>query len=154
MNRSLLTLLAAGLFCTGALAQVTVTDPWVRATVPQQKSAGAFLRVQSVLDARLVGVSSPVAGRAELHEMAMENNTMRMRQVDAIALPAGKSVNLASGGYHVMFFDLKRQLKEGEKVPLTLLLQDAAKKSSSVTVEAQVRPLTYVAPKGVEHHGH
>lgn len=157
MTRHLLTLLAAGLFSTGALAQtsvnVSVTDPWVRATVPQQKSAGAFLRVQSSASARLVGVSSPVAGRAELHEMAMENNTMRMRQVDAIELPAGKPVDLMSGGYHVMFFDLKRQLKAGETVPLTLVVQDAAKKSSSVTVEAQVRPLTYVAPKA-GHQGH
>ena len=151
MPRILIALLAAGLFSTSALAQtsvqVSVTEPWVRATVGQQKSTGAFLRVQANADTRLVGVSTPVAGRAELHEMAMENNTMRMRQVDAIDLPAGKSVNLASGGYHVMFFDLKRQLKAGETVPLTLVVQDGAKKRSSVTVEAQVRPLTYVAPQ-------
>ena len=157
MTRSFLALLAAGLFSTSALAQVTVTDPWVRATVPQQKSAGAFMRVQSAANLRLVGVSTPAAGRAELHEMAMENNTMRMRQVDGIDLPAGQAVNLASGGYHVMFFDLKRQLKEGETVPVTLVVQDGAKKRSSVTVEAQVRPLTYVAPKATHaagHHGH
>lgn len=152
--RTFLTLLAAGLFSTSALAQVTVTDPWVRATVPSQKSAGAYLAVQSAANARLVGVSTPVAGRAELHEMAMENNTMRMRQVDGIDLPAGTPVKLASGGYHVMFFDLKRQLKAGETVPLTLVVQDAAKKRSSVTVEVQVRPLTYSAPKPAGHHGH
>ena len=158
MKRSLFALLAAGLFSTSALAQVTVTEPWVRATVGQQKSAGAYLAVQSAANARLVGVSTPVAGRAELHEMAMENDTMRMRQVDGIDLPAGKPVNLASGGYHVMFFDLKRQLKAGETVPLTLVVQDGAKKRSSVTVEAQVRPLTYVAPnrpqEAAGHHGH
>jgi copper(I)-binding protein len=148
----LLSLLAAGLFSTGALAQVTVLEPWVRATVPNQKASGAFMRVQSATAQRLVGVSTPVAGRAEIHEMAMENNTMRMRQVDAIDLPAGKPVNLASGGYHVMFFDLKRQLKEGETVPVTLVLQDGAKKKSSVTVEAQVKPLTYVAPAAGHHH--
>ena len=152
----LLSLLAAALFSTGALAQasvqVSVIEPWVRATVPQQKAAGAFMRVQSNTAARLVGVSTPVAGRAELHEMAMENNTMRMRQVDAIDLPAGKAVNLASGGYHVMFFDLKRQLKEGETVPVTLVVEDAAKKKSSVTVEAKVQPMSYVAPQA--SHGH
>jgi len=152
MTRILLTLLAAGLFSTSALAQVTVSEPWVRATVPNQKASGAFMRVQSAQAARLVGVSTPVAGRAELHEMAMENNTMRMRQVDAIDLPAGKAVHLASGGYHVMFFDLKRQLKEGETVPVTLVVQDGSKKNSSVTVEARVLPLTYVAPKA--GHGH
>ena len=154
MTRSLFALLAAGLFSTGALAQVSVVDPWVRATVPNQKASGAFMQVRASQAARLVGISTPVAGRAELHEMAMENNTMRMRQVDAIELPAGKPVNLASGGYHVMFFDLKRQLKEGETVPVTLVVQDAAKKRTSVTVEAQVKPLTYVAPAMQGHHGH
>src|SRR5450830_471477 len=127
MTRSLIAFLAAAALSTGALAQslqVSVTDPWVRATVPQQKSAGAFMRLQSPAPARLVGVSTPVAGRAEIHEMAMENNTMRMRQVDGIDLPAGQAVNLASGGYHLMFFDLKRQLKEGETVPVTLEVQD------------------------------
>jgi copper(I)-binding protein len=152
MTRTLFALLAAGLFSTAALAQVTVLDPWVRATVPNQKASGAFMRLQSTSNARLVGVSTPAAGRAELHEMAMENNTMRMRQVDAIALPAGKPVNLASGGYHVMLFDLKRQLKEGETVPVTLVVQDEAKKTSSVTVEVQVRPLTYVAPQAAHQH--
>lgn len=157
MNRSLFALLAAGLFSTGALAQVnvqlSVTDPWVRATVPQAKSAGAFMRLQSSTKARLVGVSSPVAGRAEIHEMAMENNTMRMHAVDGIDLPAGQPVHLASGGYHLMFFDLKRQLKEGETVPVTLTVQDAANKRSNVTVQAQVKPLTYVAP-AMQHQGH
>jgi len=154
MNRHLIASLAAGLFATSALAQVTVTDPWVRATVPAAKSAGAFMHLQSATNARLVGVSTPVAGRAEIHEMAMENNTMRMRAVEGIDLPAGKPVHLASGGYHLMFFGLKRQLKEGETVPVTLTVQDAAKKQTSVTVQAQVRPLTYVAPAMQGHHGH
>lgn len=154
MNRHLIASLAAGLFATSALAQVTVTDPWVRATVPAAKSAGAFMHLQSATNARLVSVSTPVAGRAEIHEMAMENNTMRMRAVDGIDLPAGKPVHLASGGYHLMFFELKRQLKEGETVPVTLVVQDAAKKRTSVTVEAQVKPLTYVAPAMQGHHGH
>jgi len=154
MNRYLIASLAAGLFATSALAQVTVTDPWVRATVPAAKSAGAFMHLQSATNARLVGVSTPVAGRAEIHEMAMENNTMRMRAVEGIDLPAGKPVHLASGGYHLMFFELKRQLKEGETVPVTLTVQDAARKQTSVTVQAQVKPLTYVAPAMQGHHGH
>ena len=154
MTRLFSALLAAGLFSTSALAQVTVSEPWVRATVPNQKASGAFMRVQSATAVRLVGVSTPAAGRAELHEMAMENNTMRMRQVDAIDLPAGKAVNLASGSLHVMLFDLKRQLKEGETVPVTLVLQDGAKKGSSVTVEAKVQPMTYVAPAAGTAHQH
>ena len=158
MNRHLIASLAAGLFATSALAQtsvqLSVTEPWVRATVPAAKSAGALMHLQSATNARLVGVSTPVAGRAEIHEMAMENNTMRMRAVDGIDLPAGKPVHLASGGYHLMFFELKQQLKEGETVPVTLTVQDAAKKQTSVTVQAQVKPLTYVAPAMQGHHGH
>ena len=154
MIRPLSVLLAASLLSSAALAQVTVIEPWVRATVPNQKASGAFMRVQSVQAARLVGVSTPAAGRAELHEMAMENNTMRMRHVDGIDLPAGKAVNLASGGFHVMLFDLKRQLKEGETVPVTLVVQDGAKKKSSVTVEAQVKALTHVAPAAPGAHQH
>ena len=158
MNRHLIASLAAGLFATSALAQtsvqLSVTEPWVRATVPAAKSAGAFMHLQSATNARLVGVSTPVAGRAEIHEMAMENNTMRMRAVEGIDLPAGEPVHLASGGYHLMFFELKRQLKEGETVPVTLTVQDAAKKQTSVTVQAQVKPLTYVAPAVQGHHGH
>ena len=157
MNRHLIASLAAGLFATSALAQtsvqLSVTEPWVRATVPAAKSAGAFMHLQSATNARLVGVSTPVAGRAEIHEMAMENNTMRMRAVEGIDLPAGKPVHLASGGYHLMFFELKRQLKEGETVPVILVVEDAAKKRTSVTVEAQVKPLTYVAP-AMQGHGH
>jgi copper(I)-binding protein len=141
--RKILALAAAGLFATAALAQVTVTEPWVRATVPAQKSSGAFMQLRSAKDARLVGVRTPVAGNAELHQMEMQGQSMKMRPVDGIALPAGQVVNLASGGYHVMLFDLKRQLKEGETVPLTLVVEDAQHKRSDVNVTMQVKPLGY-----------
>jgi copper(I)-binding protein len=96
---------------------------------------------------RLVEVSTPVAGRVELHQMAMEGQTMRMRAVESLELPAGQTVNLASGGYHVMLFDLKRQLKDGEQVPLTLTVVDAGGKRENVTLSVPVKPLTYSAPK-------
>jgi len=148
MKRPLFALLAAGLLTGSAYAQVTVSDPWVRATVPAQKATGAFMRLQSPTAARLVGVQADVAGRAELHEMAMDGQTMRMRRVESIELPAGKAVNLASGGYHVMLFDLKRQVKEGESVAVTLTVQDAAGKKQDVKVSVPVRPLTYSAHTG------
>ncbi|MCD2516108.1 copper chaperone PCu(A)C [Massilia sp. G4R7] len=138
----------ASLLSASVSAQVSVSDPWVRATVPAQKATGAFMRVQSAAPARLVGVQADVAGRAELHEMAMDGQTMRMRRVDGIDLPAGKPVNLASGGYHVMLFDLKRQVKEGENVAITLTVQDAAGKKQDVKVAAPVRPLSYSAHSG------
>jgi copper(I)-binding protein len=141
--RKILALAAAGLFATAALAQVTVTGPWVRATVPAQKSSGAFMQLRSAKDARLVAVHTPVAGNAELHQMEMQGQSMKMRPVGGIDLPAGQVVNLASGGYHVMLFDLKRQLKEGETVPLTLVIEDAQHKRSDVNVAVQVKPLGY-----------
>lgn len=148
MKRSFLALLASCAFSASAFAQVTVSDPWIRATVPAQKVTGAFMRVQAAKPARLVGVQSEVAGRAELHEMAMEGQTMRMRRVEAVELPAGKPVNLASGGYHIMLMDLKRQVKEGESVELTLRVEDAAGKRQDVKVNVPVRPLSHSAHAG------
>jgi len=154
MKTPLLALIAGGLLAVSSLvhAQVSVTEPWIRATVPAQKVTGAFMRVQSAAPARLVGVQSSVAGRAELHEMAMEGQTMRMRRVDAIALPAGKPVDLASGGYHIMLMDLQRQVKEGERVDLTLHVEDVAGKRQDVKLSVPVRPLSYSASAG--HQGH
>ncbi|CAN7477909.1 copper chaperone PCu(A)C [Massilia sp. LjRoot122] len=148
MKRQFLALLASGLLSASAFAQVSVSDPWIRATVPAQKVTGAFMKLQSAAPARLVGVQTEVAGRAELHEMAMDGQTMRMRRVESIELPAGKPVNLASGGYHVMLFELKRQVKEGESVELTLLVADAAGKRQDVKVKVPVKPLTHSAHTG------
>jgi hypothetical protein len=145
MYKTFLVLAAASVISTAAFAQVTVSDPWIRATVPAQKTAGAFMQLRSPKATRLVDVQTPVAGRAEVHQMAMEGQTMRMQKVDGIDLPAGQTVNLASGGYHVMLFDLKQQLKDGEQVPLTLTFVGADKKRENVTVQVPVKPLTYTA---------
>ncbi|MYM31151.1 hypothetical protein SAMN05192549_110111 [Duganella sacchari] len=124
-----------------ALAQVTVGEPWVRATVAAQKATGAFMTLTSTTSAKLVGASSPAAGVVEVHEMKMDNDTMRMRQIQALDLPAGQLVKLAPGGYHLMLLNLKQPLKEGDKVPLTLEIEDAQKVRSKVEVEAPVKPL-------------
>lgn len=129
-----------------ALAQVTVSDPWIRATVPAQKTAGAFMQLKSSQPVRLVAVSSPVAGRVEIHQMDMQGQTMRMHAIDGLDLPANQPVNLASGGYHIMMFDLKRQLKDGDQVPMTLSFVDAAHKRENVTVQVPVKPIAYSAP--------
>ena len=88
MYRNILVLAAASLFTSAAFAQVTVGDPWVRATVPAQKTAGAFMQLRSATATRLVDGQTPVAGRAEVHQMGMEGQTMRMQKVDGIDLPA------------------------------------------------------------------
>jgi copper(I)-binding protein len=146
MTKLLLALAAGALFSTSALAQVSVSDAWVRATVPQQKSAGAFMRVRSATAGTLVAVRSPAAASAELHQMQMQGQQMSMHAVDAVALPAGQEVNFGPGGYHVMLFGLKQQLKDGDSVPLTLVVEDAAHKRAEVTVAVPVKPISYQPP--------
>jgi copper(I)-binding protein len=131
----------AGAAALPAAAQVVVTDPWVRGTVAGQKATGAFMQLKSATDAGLVGAASPVAGIVEVHEMKMEGGMMKMNAVDRLPLPAGKTVELKPGGYHVMLMDLKQPLKEGETVPVTLTFEDKAGKKQTVEVKAPVRPL-------------
>jgi copper(I)-binding protein len=146
MNKHAAALISGLLMAASALAQVTVKDPWIRATVPAAKSTGAFMQLQSAQDARLVEVRSSVAGIVEIHEMKMDGQMMKMHAVDGVDLPAGKPVALASGGYHVMLMDLKRQLKDGEQVPVTLVIQRKGKKPETVEVQVPVKPLNYSAP--------
>ena len=133
------------------LAQVTVKDPWVRATVPAQKATGAFMQITSAQDARLVEARSPVAGVVEVHEMVMEKEVMKMRAMKGLDLPAGKTVELKPGGYHVMLMDLKEQMKEGTTVPVTLVVESKDRKRSTVEVKAAVKPLTTPAKAEPEH---
>jgi periplasmic copper chaperone A len=129
---SLLLTLAA----VAAHAQVAVEAPWARPTVPGQQGGGGFLVLRNTgatVD-RLVSGSTPLAERFELHTMAMKGDVMEMRQVDAIELPAGKTVELKPGGLHVMFIGLKQALALGSKVPVTLKFE----KAGEVKVEFDV----------------
>ena len=147
MKHSLIaSLISLACLSTTALAQVTVKDAWVRATVPAQKATGAFMQLQATQATRLVAARSPVAGVVEIHEMTMVDNVMKMRAVPGLDLPAGKAVELKPGGYHVMLMDLKGQVKEGQSVPLTLVVEGSDKKRQSVEVKAQVRALNQAGP--------
>jgi copper(I)-binding protein len=144
--------LAALLFAAfPVMAQVTVKDPWVRATVSAQKATGAFMQITSAQDARLVEARSPVAGVVEVHEMVMEKDVMKMRAVKGLDLPAGKTVELKPGGYHVMLMDLKEQMKEGATVPVTLVIEGKDKKRSTIEVKAPVKPLATASKAAAEH---
>ena len=123
-----------------AAAQVSVKEPWVRGTVAQQKATGLFAQVTSTNGGKLVAASSPVAGVVEIHEMAMEGSVMKMRAIPGLDLPAGKPVDLKPGGYHVMLMQLKQQLKPGDTVPVSLVIESGGKRES-VEVKATVRPL-------------
>lgn len=136
-----MTVLTASLLAASVQAQVTVKDAWVRATVPQQKATGAFMQLQAAKDSKLVAAASPVTPVVEVHEMVMQDNVMKMRQVSGIDLPAGKAVELKPGGYHVMLMDLKQPIKEGDVVPMTLVIESKDGKRESVEVKASVRAL-------------
>ena len=125
----------------GAHAQTTIKDAWVRGTVAQQKASGAFMHITSAQGGKLVSVSTPVAGVAEIHEMSMQGDTMRMRAVPSLELPAGKAVELKPGGFHVMLMDLKATLKAGESVPLTLVVEGKDGKRETLEIKAPVRAL-------------
>lgn len=133
-----------------ALAQVNVSSAWARSTVPGQGGTGAFMTIVSKDGGKLVGAASAVAGVVELHEMAMENNVMKMRAIPALDLPAGREVELKPGGYHVMLLDLKRPLKVGEKVQIELRLETRDGKRVTQPVEVEVRS---TAP-GKDMHKH
>jgi copper(I)-binding protein len=148
-----LLLVATSLFASMAHAQVKIDDAWVRATVPQQKATGAFMKLTAAKDTRLVGVTTPLTPKAEVHEMAMQDNVMRMRQIPAIDLPAGKTVELKPGGYHLMFLDLPAQVKAGDQVPLTLTFEDRSGARQTVEVKAPVRALNAAMPAKDEKRG-
>lgn len=132
---------------SSAFAQTTVKDPWVRGTVAQQKASGAFMHITSAQGGKLLSVSTPVAGVAEIHEMTMQGDMMRMRAVPALELPAGKTVELKPGGYHVMLMDLKATLKAGDSVPLTLVVEGKDGKRETLELKVPVRALDGSANK-------
>jgi len=118
---------------------VQVREPWAKATVPGQKVGGVYMKLIARENLRLTGVKSAVAETAEVHQMKMENGMMRMRTVTFLELPAGKTVKLEPGGYHIMLFDIKQSLLPGQKLKLELTVEDASRRQHRVAVEAVVR---------------
>lgn len=149
-------ILAAAALCAAALSAaaqtgvpaVSVEGAWARASVQGQRGTGAFMKLTARQDLQLVGAASPVAGVVEIHEMKLENDVMKMRAVDKLALPAGKPVELSPGGYHVMLMDLKAPLAKDTSIPLTLVLRDA--KGAESRLELKV-PVSARAPQAAAH---
>ena len=129
---------------------VDVRNAWARPTAPGQKTAGAYMELESATAAVVIAVESAAAAKAELHMMSMDGGVMRMRPVKKIDLPAKKTVKLAPGGLHVMLIDIKRPLKAGDKLPLTLTIEGAGGARSTVKIDAEVRGED--SAKAHEHH--
>lgn len=129
-------LIALALIALPAWAQVSVEHPWTRATPPGAKVAAGFMQLKSAGAAdHVVGASSAVAGRVEMHVTIREGEVMRMREVNSVEIPAGGSFELKPGGAHLMLVDLKRPLKKGERIPLTLKLEKAGEMKVELSVE-------------------
>ena len=127
-------------------ATISVTDAWARATMPGQPVSGAYMKIQADADARLISVSSPLIPQVEVHEMKMDGNVMRMREVKAIDLPKGKTVSLKPGGFHIMLMNLKQPIIAGEMIPLALVIESGGKQQT-VEVKAEAR----AAAGGMQH---
>jgi copper(I)-binding protein len=128
-----------------AATPVKIEDPWTRATAPGAKVGAGYMKITSTAPDRLVGASTPAAGRVELHVTSKEGEVMRMREVKAYDIPAKGGFELKPGGAHLMLVDLKAPLKQGTKVPVTLRFE----KAGEVKVELQVRALG-----AVRQHSH
>jgi copper(I)-binding protein len=143
MQKFLRSFLAALLFAAAGVHAQSKTDlqiekPWARATPPGAQVGGGYLviRNKGATSDRLVGVSSPASVRMEMHEMAMEKDIMRMREVKGIDVPAKGAAELKPGGFHLMFMELKAPLKAGDKVPVTLKFEKAGEVKAEFAVEA------------------
>lgn len=148
-------LLAASLSTALWAQTVDVKDAWVRATVPGQKATGAFMTLSAKEGGKLVGVFTPVAPVAEVHEMKMEGDVMKMRAVvGGLELPAGTAVALRPGGYHIMLMDLKVALPKDSTMPMTLVFKNAKGVESKTELKVPVRmsaPVQHDAAHGMVH---
>ena len=145
------------LAAASAHAQVDVTDPWARATGKGQKATGVFMNLTAKKATRLVGVKSELTSVAQVHEMKMDKDVMKMQSIKALDLPAGQTVSLKPGSYHVMLMDLKAPVAEGSHVVVTLMFEDAA----GVKTQQEVHAVAKKSPMGGadkhksgEHHNH
>lgn len=135
------------------IGKLSIQHPWSRETASGQAVGGGFMTIANKGNAedRLISGTSPVAAQVQLHTMTMDGGVMRMRQVEGgIVVPARGTLELKPGSYHIMFMGLKRQLRQGERFPVTLRFQRAGK----VTVQFAVQPITSTGPMESGHVGH
>jgi len=140
MRFKVLAFTAMGVLATQSTwaANISVSDAWARATMPGQPVSGAYMQIRSDADARLISASSPAVPRVEVHEMKMDGDVMRMREVKAIDLPKGKTVSLEPGGFHIMLMNLSKPIAAGEVIPLILTVESDGKQQT-VEVKAEAR---------------
>jgi copper(I)-binding protein len=122
------------------LGSLEISQPWTRATAPTAKAGGGFVSITNKGTApdRLVAVRSTVSDKVEIHEMKMDGNVMRMRELDkGLEIPPGATVTLKPGGLHIMFMELKAPLAKDTKIPVTLVFE----KAGSIDIELPVQAI-------------
>jgi len=147
--KTMLIAVALAVASAAAVAQVPkIADAWARSTVSGQTAGGGYLRIDNKGGGadRLVAVSADVSTTVELHTMTMDGDVMRMREVSAIEVPAGQTIELKPGGFHIMFMGLKAPLKAGSSFPLMLKFEKAGEVKTRMQVAAPG------ADKGHDHH--
>jgi copper(I)-binding protein len=149
---ALLAVLSAAPACAQEVkaGDLVITQAWSRATPGGAKIGGGYLTIENkgTTPDRLIGGSGDIASKIEVHEMSMKNGVMTMRPLDnGLTIGPGKTVKLSPGGLHLMLFDLKAPLKQGDKVPITLEFEKAGK----VTLSLDVESLGAQGPAGANH---
>src|SRR6266404_1619290 len=132
------------------LGALEIGQPWTRATPPTAPSGGGFLTITNTgtTPDRLLAVKSPAADKVEIHEMKMDGNVMRMRELEkGLEIPPGATVELKPGSFHIMFMGLKAPFAKDTKVPLTLVFE----KAGSIVVELPVEAMGAGAPTPPKH---
>lgn len=139
---------ADGMKHSAQAGDIMIEGAFSRATLPNQPVAGAFMMLKNMGDEadRLIAGETPIAGRVEIHEMAMSGDVMKMREIEGgLEIPAAETVELKPGGYHVMFFELTKPLEEGEMIEVTLEFEKGGKVTVPVMVGAR-------DAKGMKHN--
>lgn len=168
-QRLLKCLLALSLMAAGAVlyAQdlnsqntVTIKDAWVRASAPGQNVGAAYMTLLSTQNASLIHAESNVTKSVEIHSMSMQNGVMKMRMLEKLALSANKPYKLAPGGFHLMLFDLKQPLAEGQQVEFELTFKAGESKSDNLKSKPKLFkqkilvPVKASAPDEAANHSH
>lgn len=157
MKKLLTALMIAGLATSAAAAGIQVKDAWARSTVEGMKMGGAFMAIHNdnAKPDFLIGGSSPVADKVEVHTHINDNGVMRMREVNGgVPLPAHATTELKPGSYHLMFMGLNRQLKAGETIPVTLKFKNEKPQTIKIPVKTAPMPAMQNHQHGAGAHQH
>lgn len=133
------------------LGAINISAPFTRATLPNAPVGGGFVTIENEGPEadRLISATSPAAAEVQIHEMAVDGDVMKMRRLtDGVELPAGATVVLSPGGYHLMFMGLNQAFVQGETVPVTLTFE----KAGTVEIALPVLGAAADAAPSAEHH--